>query len=642
MKKSYKLMLPAVMAVTLAACIDEYLTTQPQTIVTDELVWTDPAMVRGVIADFYGRLPQYLTFGPVPTAFAAYDEAIWSGIITVPGAPNALQVYPYNRWSLWNGTQPGQATPANQGPAGTSWGLVRDINLAIENIERASSPTLNPLKSQFLAELRYQRAWVYFEHVKRMGGVPILTSQMLYDFSGDPGSLQVPRSSEAEVYEFIWNELEAIKGQLGNAGSKRQANRGTALALQSRAMLYAGSLARHNNEMPVPITLPGGVVGIPANKANEYYEKSLQASRELINSGMYSLYNGNSHRGQNFYEAYTNKSGNPEVIWVRDYSVGAGRTHITTVEIIPRSMRIDINGAGLSPTLQFVETFDYLNGAPGTIPGARGPGRPQSDWIFYDNISDPFEAVNGGKDWRLYGTVIYPGASARGQRIDIQAGVYQWNAAQNRYDRFEGAPGTTHTDGRTLTGVDGPRPSDSYMGNTGFYVRKLLDSAPAAATNSTGSEMWWVFFRLGEIYLNAAEAAFELGLQPEALGYMNTLRQRAGFPPNSLTTLSRAKIRDERRIELAFEDHRLWDIIRWRIAHQIWDGSRTSTTANAWHLYPYRIVHPGHPNDGKYVFDKDQAPIQLQPRFFRMGNYYSEIPEAALGNNPQLIANPFH
>ena len=147
-------------------------------------------------------------------------------------------------------------------------------------------------------------------------------------------------------------------------------------------------------------------------------------------------------------------------------------------------------------------------------------------------------------------------------------------------------------------------------------------------------------FRLGEIYMNAAEAAFELGQTGEALEYVNALRERAGFPPNSLSTLDRDKIRSERWAELAFEGHRFWDVKRWRIAHLLWDGNNASRTANIYSLWGYRVV--GGPNDGKYVYDKKPSERQGQPRFWRLGNYYSEIPGGVRGNNPNLVANPFH
>lgn len=616
----------------MAGCADGFLTTQPKTIFTDDRVWTDPNMVTAVLADYYDRIPDYISFnsrGTSTQTMTAYDEALWSST-GFNDAPNQIVQYPFSRWASWG------------------YGLIRDINLAIENTERAESPLLSPaVKEAFLSEFRFQRAWTYFDHVKRMGGVPIITSQLIYDFSGDASSLQHPRNTEAEVYDFIAAEMDAIENRLGNAGSRTRANRYTALALKSRAMLYAGSLARHNSEMPAPITLPGGQVGIPASRAVEYYTKSLDASRAIINGGAYSLYRSNPHPGENFYEAIASKSGNPEVIWAKDYMASAGKSHTFTVDAIPRSMVRDVVGGNLAggavaPSLNLVEAFDYIDGSPGALRGV-GTGTNtaagQADWIFYDRLEDIF----AGKDGRLYGTVIYPGSPFAGQPTQMQAGVYVWNENAGKYDRIEGSRQSLYQDGGVLTGADGPRrgSAEDYVSATGFYLRKYLDATPAAATG-VGSDMWWVRFRLGEIYLNAAEAAFELGLHSEALGYINTLRERAGFPPNSLISLTREKIRNERWAELAFEDHRVWDLRRWRIAHEVWDGTRQSTTANLYGLYPYRIVRPGHPNHGKYVFDRSPAERQTNPRFFRMGNYYSEISAAVQSNNPKLVPNPFH
>jgi hypothetical protein len=154
--------------------------------------------------------------------------------------------------------------------------------------------------------------------------------------------------------------------------------------------------------------------------------------------------------------------------------------------------------------------------------------------------------------------------------------------------------------------------------------------------------MWWVRFRLGEIYLNAAEAAFELGQTAEAETFVNQLRARAGFEASSLGALTIDKLRNERRVELAFEDHRVWDLKRWRIAHEVWNGNAGSPDAVVYALYPYRVVRPGDPRDGKYVFEKLVAPRFRSPRFFQMGNYYSSIDQAVLNNNPKIVRNPFH
>lgn len=639
MRKLYPFLLSLAVVTSLAGCGDDVLNTEPQTILTDEQVWGDPNLIRSVLADYYNRLPRHTDFG-VPgncgssTAYCgwkdytSYDEAIWSGVGNFDYEfRNTLINYPYGRWSIWN------------------YDLIRDINLAIENIQANTAPNMTPaIKQQFVAELRFLRAFNYFLMVKRMGGVPIITTQQIYDFSGDPSPLQHPRSTEAEVYDFIFTELEEIGPLLGNEGSRTRANQWTALALQSRAMLYAGSIARHNAESAAPITLPGGEVGIPASRAAEFYTRSLAASRALIEQGPYDLYRSNPDPGENFYEAVSQKTGNNEVIMAIDYLASQGRSHRFTLDNIPRSLRVDQDnvsgGSAISPSLNLVETYDYLDGSSGELRGV-GDGSEtaagQASWIFYDRPEDIF----AGKDPRLYGTVIYPGTSFAGKPLQIQAGVYVCDAS-GVYERIEGSRDSEYSDGGVLTGADGPARNENYLSATGFYLRKYLDPAPPAATSATGSDMWWVWFRLGEAYLNGAEAAFELGLQGEALGYLNTLRERAGFGPNSLAAASREKIRSERWAELAFEDHRVWDLKRWRIAHELWDGTQNSATANVYALFPYRIVCPGSPNHNKYVFDRFQSDRQTAPRFFRVGNYYSAIPQNALDNNPKLVRNPFH
>ena len=100
------------------------------------------------------------------------------------------------------------------------------------------------------------------------------------------------------------------------------------------------------------------------------------------------------------------------------------------------------------------------------------------------------------------------------------------------------------------------------------------------------------------------------------------------------------KIQDERWAELAYEDHRLWDLKRWRIAHEVWDGVPNTASARIWVLFPYRIYRPGHPNHNKYVFDRKIANFNANPIHFRVGNYYSQLPGGAINNNPLLVQNP--
>lgn len=608
---------------------DKLLDTESQTIFTDEQIWKDPKLINAVLANLYDRMPKYANL-PVDfyPNFTTFDEAIWSGLNNNDlEVRNNLINYGFDRWRIWD------------------YGYIRDINVAIENIEKSASVEVTEtLKKQYISELRFLRCYDYFEMVKRMGGVPIVTKQLLFEAGKDVTALQLPRNKEAEVYEFIANEVDSIKNSLGNAGSKRRANKFTALALKSRAMLYAASLAKYNNSTGFTnSSLPNGEVGIPAAKAAEYYQKSLDASLEIINTGGYSLYRVNPNLGENFYDALVNKNANTEVIMATDFIKSQGRRHTFTFNNIARSL-FEEGGQGsssISPSLNLVESYEYLDGTDGVLKGigtGSNTAAGQANWIFYSNPQDVF----ANKDARLYGTVMYPGSSFAGKPLKMQAGVYVWNATSNKYDRVEGALNSTHTDGKLLTGLDGPHRTTTFVSNTGFYLRKYIDATPGASTLASQSDTWWVVFRLGEIYLNAAEAAFELGLSADALNYINKVRERAGFPANSLSALTIQKIQNERRVELAFEDHRLWDVIRWRIADKIWDGTTSNTASNIYALYVYRIVRPGHPNDGKYVFDKIIAPRFRAPRFFRPGNYYSSIAQDVLNNNPKLIPNPFH
>jgi starch-binding outer membrane protein, SusD/RagB family len=617
MSKGYRILTAAALLVSLPACGD-WLTTEPQTVLTDEIVWGDPAVVLSVLADYYDRIPQWEGLENNQfSRWASLDEAIPIGSNPSGGT------FPYTMWGDY------------------SWTLMRDIHIAMAGISAANTAPINLVKPQLIAELRFLRAWNYFELAKRYGGVPLITSHELYDFSGDASPLHAPRAREDAVYDFIASEMDAIMGELGNAGNPRRANRAAALALKSRAMLYAASLARHNSEMPAPITLPGGEVGIPASKAAEYYTKSLEASRALIGAGSHTLNQG-ADPSDAFHAIFVNKR-NPEVILAKDYLAGQGKNHWFTMRTMPVSMRVDMwlqwSGPEISATANVLETFDYLDGSPGQLRGV-GNGTPgsQSNWIFYDRIDQIFD----GRDGRMHGTLLVPGQEFAGKPVRSLAGVYQWNAAQSRYDRLVGSRGTFHTDGGILTDVDGPAVGQAFVNVSGLYMKKYLDPNPGAGRHSPGADTWWVFFRLGEIYMNAAEAAFELGLHGEALGYVNTLRQRAGFPANSLTQLTRDRIRSERWSELAYEDHRLWDLKRWRIAHLVWDGDPTNQSTREWVLYPYRVVHPGHPNHGKYVYDRFVTSGNTQAYHFRMGNYYAEIPASAINANPLLVRNPFH
>lgn len=591
----------------------DYLEREPVGLLTDDQVWNDAGLVDGALANLYGRLPTIQSLEGPYEEFAYLDEAMWSGRAD---GPNTRSSIPVSFWNGWNYT------------------LIRDLNIFIEKI--ATSEEL-PEKSvrAYAAEARFLRAYVYFDLVKRMGGVPIVTELFEYDNSGDPAYLQFPRNTEAEVYDFIGAEIDAIVSDLPSTTSQTRANRWTALAMKSRAMLYAGSLAKYNSQMEMPIQLRDGIVGIPAARAQGYFEQSLAAAQEIIDSGKYSLYNVNPDKKLNFYEALTKKQNNPEMIWAQDYD-GDQLYQQWTYYNMPASMgATGIESAAISPSLNLVESFERLDGSSGEVKTRDGNG----DFIYYDQPEDIF----AGRDARLWGTVIYPGAEFRGQEVSVQAGVLAWNVRTQKYDTItSGALGATYKDGGLLVGRDGPLGGTFSVTNTGFHVRKFMDPMPGTEELNIGSAVWWPRYRYAEVLLNATEAAFELGRTSVALTYVNQVRDRAGFGPNSLSSLTMERIRNERRVELAFEDHRLYDMKRWRLADQTWNGESTTETAVIYALWPYRVARPGDPRNNKYVFVKKPAPRVTNPRLFGLGNYYSQIPQGVLDANPKIIKNPFH
>ena len=144
-----------------------------------------------------------------------------------------------------------------------------------------------------------------------------------------------------------------------------------------------------------------------------------------------------------------------------------------------------------------------------------------------------------------------------------------------------------------------------------------------------------------EILLIAAEAGLELPevSRSEILGYVNDLRDRAGI--GKLDRLTFEDIVHERRVELAFENHRFWDLKRWRMAHEIWDGQADNPRAVHYALFPYKVNMPGDARDGKWVYEKIKCEMTRYPLYFQLKNYYNFIDQGWMNNNPKLVKNPY-
>lgn len=606
---------------TLTGC-DEWLgDTTPSDFLTDDQVWNDNTMVTGVLANLYNDV--YMN-GSMDNDvnYSLFDDVMWCGLMNqdVETARNQMVAYPYDSLRYYN------------------YEYIYKINQGIEKLKES---TLDESAiSVFDGEFRFLRAYTYFDMNRRMGGVPLVTETMEYTSGMDITQLQVPRSTEAQVYNYVYDECMAIKEALAANNTSThvaQANKYTALALASRAMLYAGSIAKYNASMTNPVSSPlqSGVVGMTGEDPAAYYRKALAAAEEIINDGVFRLQSVSS--ADDFYKAICSKDNNTEVIWSKDYS--ASKFHTFSFANIAQSMNEDNdNGSDLCPTLGLVETYQPLDGSEARLADRDANG----NYIAYNNVSDIF----AGRDYRLQGTCLLPGQTFKGATLDILAGVAIYQA-DGSYQLIEGSePNSTYdpaenrpnADGGKFVGRDGPLSRATYT-NTGFNLRKFVDETAGSSARGQGSYMWYVYFRMGEVYLNAAEAAMELGQTDKALRYVNAIRERAGFGPGSWTAedLTIDNMLDERRRELAMEDHRVWDLKRLRKAHTLWNGVQ-STTTMLYALYPYRVI--GGPNDGKYIFDRHVANRFRAPRNFRIGNYYSSFSQDALNKNPKLVQNP--
>ena len=188
---------------------------------------------------------------------------------------------------------------------GTWWGCwdygkIRRVNYFLKNFPAYKSNFQNTvLADAWMGEAHFIRAYCYFAMVKRYGGVPILREPQ--EYVGDIESLKVPRDTEKACYDFIAEDLdEAFRLLPDNEEilGKGRATKYAALALKSRAMLYAGSIARYGT-----VDL-NGLVGIDKALANDYFELAYKAVKELEKSKRFSLYRKNSDKEKNFAELF--------------------------------------------------------------------------------------------------------------------------------------------------------------------------------------------------------------------------------------------------------------------------------------------------------------------------------------------------
>lgn len=470
-----------------------------------------------------------------------------------------------NTWLI----QQGKLSPENTGIAGTIWGRsyrsIREVNYALERIDKVEMS--QGRKDRLIAELKFIRAYRYHDLIRNYGRVVLAGDRVVglgEDFT-DPELFK--RASVEESISYAVQELdEAAKGlPLHNNGDWEagRATKGAAMALKSRILLYAAS------------PLYTGGTGDVAK-----WEKAAAAAKEVMDLGIYSLSQGG-------YGALFLESGdNPEIIFARYHNLNAKHVRLE-ISNGPNSYG---GWGGNIPLQNLVDDYEMMDGSA-------------FDWNNPEHAAAPYE----NRDPRFYETVLFNGAPYRGSEVE------------------------TFTPG----GKDSKDGPDNWnTSKTGYYLRKFInEELPIQNPWEVAGTQTWIYIRYAEVLLNYAEARNE-ATGPDASVYesVNQVRTRAGvemppLPAGLSQEAMREAIRHERRIELAFEEHRFYDVRRWKIAE---------ITENE-PAYGITITKE---DDGSLTYKRKVA---LEGRSFMEQHYWLPIPRAEiLASNNQLEQNPLY
>ncbi|WP_400261939.1 RagB/SusD family nutrient uptake outer membrane protein [Sphingobacterium sp. SG20118] len=378
--------------------------------------------------------------------------------------------------------------------------------------------------------------------------------------------MMVPRNSYEECIDFLVKELDGAAALLPLKHQNKdhgRATKGAALALKSRVLLYAAS----------PLW----------NVSNDKvkWQKAADAAKAVLDLGQYEL--DSDYKGL----FINNKSA--EIIFMKQFNA------------------------------EFGHSFDWTDSPNGFTGWSR-------TCVLQDMV-DAYEMIDGtfateqqytdGKPWenrepRFYASIVCDGQQFRGREIEFYI---------------------SSTGNRANSGKDSEFGIDDWNASKSRYtLRKFMDESFVNPWNDKSPQPW-IYFRLGEIYLNYAEALYHIGNEDLSRHYINLVRERAragkaGVLPavTSSGTLLLAKIQQERRVELAFEDHRFFDVRRWKIAEVTENKPARKVT----------IVRDDQTKKKSYKIEV------LQERKFFQQHYLLPIPRSEIQRNDLLQPNPHY
>ncbi len=585
--KRIKYLIILFITVGFTSCLD-VLDKEPLDVISDVVVWSDPSLVDAYLNDIYYRadfmyggpgkddvdLGLIASMGGESRNYGAWQRpyAASTAIITETGAHSALQYWKYN--------------------------VIRDVNYFIEQMELTEDLEADYVSAR-VAEARFLRAYIYFRMVALYGGVPILTEPQSPDTPTE--ELYVARNSEKECYDFVISECDAIADLLltetdatTNLG---RATKWTAMALKSRAAVYAASIAKYGTQQL------DGLLGFPGSDAKAYAQKAYDASKKIINESGHALYQGNGDAVENFQKIFYDESGaNSEVIFAERYDFALGMGHSFSNKAMPDGFAKGW-GSNWNVFYETVELFEWQDGRPGN-------SISRDDLTFSKSgIEYSAEELFHTRDPRFRASVFYPETPWQGSQVLFHSATWVDGKKLNKGVAADGWPYKA--------------PNRNTV-KTGAHVKKRVDEGIVGPLGGEDNADY-IAFRLGEIYLNLAEAAFYLDKNGEAIDAINVLRARAEMPAK--TEVNEDIIQNERRVELFWEDHSWFDLRRWRIAAEVLDGTRFQAL--------------------KYDYNYETKKYQIKfanaegvTRVFQERHYYLPLGIGRITDNPNLVENP--